>query len=588
MKSASGISGNYPQLSFQGDLTLDYATDSWAEIEVRIRQTETDGKTPQTWDPQGTSGLIQFLNTLNLGELKPPKWSIKTEASGNWIVATADISEIAANKISGLSISPIGNSAGIGKNFELDYIYLKKNSPMPVPENLSAINANGIVKLNWNKIPDKDINMYRIYRSPLTGSSNQSLAYVSDTTYNDSASSDGLAYTYAVSAIDSLGNESAKSASVLIQSKNSKQMACYQFEFNSSGSTDGWTANPDVNTLTQSTSISGVDGVVKSLTGISGIDPMLFYNTILKLPTVTSKWVSLEMRVRQINTLQTGSQPWNPQGTIGYFLAPAEWIAGEIKSPAFEISPEPTGDWIDVKLDISRIGSSPMTNIRLDFIGDSPGIGKNFELDFVRLFCTPYDLIPPATPTGFQAVAGNNQIKLNWDENKEPDLLGYNIYRSNQTGRPPTKYKTGIKLSDYTDVLLSNGTKYVYQITAVDSSGNESVKTVLVSAIPRVITATTHLASKSNSLIQKSYPNPFNSEITLEYSLAQAGHVKFEIFNVRGQKVAEVVASNNLSGTNTFTWNGKSDSGKPVLAGIYFCRIRTNKQNEVVRLVKKE
>ena len=229
-----------------------------------------------------------------------------------------------------------------------------------------------------------------------------------------------------------------------------------------------------------------------------------------------------------------------------------------------------------------------MTNIRLDFIGDSPGIGKNFELDFVRLFCTPYDLIPPATPTGFQAVAGNNQIKLNWDENKEPDLLGYNIYRSNQTGRPPTKYKTGIKLSDYTDVLLSNGTKYVYQITAVDSSGNESVKTVLVSAIPRVITATTHLASKSNSLIQKSYPNPFNSEITLEYSLAQAGHVKFEIFNVRGQKVAEVVASNNLSGTNTFTWNGKSDSGKPVLAGIYFCRIRTNKQNEVVRLVKKE
>jgi hypothetical protein len=269
-------------------------------------------------------------------------------------------------------------------------------------------------------------------------------------------------------------------------------------------------------------------------------------------------------------------------------LTPGEWIAGEIKSPVFVVSTEPSGDWIDVKLDISRIGSSPITSIRLDFIGDSPGIGKNFELDYVRLFCTPYDLVPPAKPTGLKAVAGNNQIILIWDQNNEPDLLGYNIYRSNQTGRPPTKYKTGIKLSDYTDMLLSNGVKYVYQISAVDSSGNESAKTDMISAIPGEITATSHLVPTNNSLIQKIYPNPFNNEIILEYSLAQAGNVKFEIFNVSGEKIAENLALNMSAGNNAFFWNGKSDSGKPVLAGIYFCSISTNKQKEVVRLVKKE
>lgn len=582
LKSASGILGNNPKLSFQGNLTLNHA-DSWAQIEVRIRQMGLDGKTPQTWDPQGTASLIQSLNALNLGELIFPKWSIKTEASGNWIVATADISGIAANIISGLSISPIGNSAGIGKNFELDYVYLKKYSPMPVPGNLSAVAVNNNIKLTWNKIPDKDIKMYRIYRNPLTGNSNQSLAYVSDTTFFDFNPNDGLTYGYSVSAIDSLGNESDKSAEVKFQSKNGKQMACYQFELNTSGSTDNWTANGDVNQLTQAISINGVDGVVKSINGISGIDPMLFYNTSLKLPTPASKWISLELRVRQLNALQTGSQPWNPQGTIGYFVAPDAWNAGEIKSPAFEVSSEPIGDWVVAKLDISRIGSNPITNFRIDLIGDSPGIGKNFELDYVRLFCTPYDLIPPATPSGFKAIAGNSQIKLSWDANNEPDLLGYNLYRSSQTGRPVSKYKIGIKYNEFTDSLLINGQNYIYQLAAIDSSGNESTRTSLISATPGVMALTNPY---SNSMISRAYPNPFSGETTIEFSLNQAGNVVFEIFNINGQKLVEIVRPNQSCGANSLIWNGKSDSGKSVSAGIYFCRISCNQLNEYIKLIK--
>lgn len=37
---------------------------------------------------------------------------------------------------------------------------------------------------------------------------------------------------------------------------------------------------------------------------------------------------------------------------------------------------------------------------------------------------------PPATPTGLKATGELGQIRLDWDDNGEPDLAGYNVYRS--------------------------------------------------------------------------------------------------------------------------------------------------------------
>ena len=80
---------------------------------------------------------------------------------------------------------------------------------------------------------------------------------------------------------------------------------------------------------------------------------------------------------------------------------------------------------------------------------------------------------PPAAPISFKAVAGDTRIKLSWNKNNESDLLGYNLYRSSQTGRPLSLYKPAIKFCEFTDSLLINGQNYTYQLAAVDSSGNE-------------------------------------------------------------------------------------------------------------------
>lgn len=69
------------------------------------------------------------------------------------------------------------------------------------------------------------------------------------------------------------------------------------------------------------------------------------------------------------------------------------------------------------------------------------------------------------------------------------------------------------------------------------------------------------------------YPNPFNPKTTISYNLPSEGKIELAIYNLKGQKVKELVNGVQSSGEYTIDWNGKDDAGKPVSSGIYYYRI---------------
>src|ERR1700689_3679790 len=85
----------------------------------------------------------------------------------------------------------------------------------------------------------------------------------------------------------------------------------------------------------------------------------------------------------------------------------------------------------------------------------------------------------PATPMGFTAVAGNAQVALNWTASS--DATGYHVKRSTTSGAE-TQISAPTS-ANYTDTGLSNGTKYYYMVSAVNSGG-ESANSSEVSATP--------------------------------------------------------------------------------------------------------
>lgn len=88
-------------------------------------------------------------------------------------------------------------------------------------------------------------------------------------------------------------------------------------------------------------------------------------------------------------------------------------------------------------------------------------------------------LPPPATPTGLAAAAGNAQVSLTW--NASGGATGYHVKRSTSSGAE-TQIAAPSSAS-YTDSGLTNGTKYFYVVSAVNSGG-ESANSGEASATP--------------------------------------------------------------------------------------------------------
>lgn len=101
----------------------------------------------------------------------------------------------------------------------------------------------------------------------------------------------------------------------------------------------------------------------------------------------------------------------------------------------------------------------------------------------------PADTTPPAAPSNFEGASGNEQIDLEWVSNDEPDLEGYNLYRSDESfssisGMSPLNGNSLITGNNYTDEDVENGSTYYYRLTAVDEDENESNTSAEVERTP--------------------------------------------------------------------------------------------------------
>jgi len=92
---------------------------------------------------------------------------------------------------------------------------------------------------------------------------------------------------------------------------------------------------------------------------------------------------------------------------------------------------------------------------------------------------------PPAAPTALAATAGNGLVSLDWNDNNEVDVNGYNVYRSTTQGSGYGKINISLVAdSNYIDSDVNNGTPYYYVVTAVDINDNESIYSIEASATP--------------------------------------------------------------------------------------------------------
>ncbi|MBL7013882.1 MAG: T9SS type A sorting domain-containing protein [Candidatus Marinimicrobia bacterium] len=86
------------------------------------------------------------------------------------------------------------------------------------------------------------------------------------------------------------------------------------------------------------------------------------------------------------------------------------------------------------------------------------------------------------------------------------------------------------------------------------------------------------------SFLLNAYPNPFNSNISIDLDIGKAGLVKVMIYNIMGEQVTQITNTSLNPGKYHFIWNGKNGNGISLPSGIYFIYSNIQDQTEIQKI----
>ena len=123
-------------------------------------------------------------------------------------------------------------------------------------------------------------------------------------------------------------------------------------------------------------------------------------------------------------------------------------------------------------VELRSLVSAPVSVVMVDiFPPDAP----------TDLVAVPGFLAPNANPTANPAekpLAPKPTIDLSWQPGAGDRIAGYRVYRSEvqigETTRPSAMTASLVPTSAYRDLTVEAGHTYIYRVTAVDTTGNES------------------------------------------------------------------------------------------------------------------
>lgn len=74
----------------------------------------------------------------------------------------------------------------------------------------------------------------------------------------------------------------------------------------------------------------------------------------------------------------------------------------------------------------------------------------------------------------------------------------------------------------------------------------------------------------SQFVIFPPYPNPFNPQTRLRFSLPAPAQLHLHVYDLRGRLLADFGEINRPAGIHTFQWDGRDASGRELSSGVYF------------------
>jgi len=74
-------------------------------------------------------------------------------------------------------------------------------------------------------------------------------------------------------------------------------------------------------------------------------------------------------------------------------------------------------------------------------------------------------------------------------------------------------------------------------------------------------------------VLQPNVPNPFNPSSSLRFTLAAAGHVNLDVYDLQGRRIRSLLDAPRPAGAQQLEWDGRDGRGMAVASGVYLSRL---------------
>jgi len=211
-----------------------------------------------------------------------------------------------------------------------------------------------------------------------------------------------------------------------------------------------------------------------------------------------------------------------------------------------------------VKLYVATVGNSPMI-IRVfddNGAGGMPGATHLTQFTYAATSIVQgWNYIP--IPTGSDITIADGSFYIAIYEYSNASAIGLD---TSMNGHSYKKTAAGWE-------AITNGEVMLHIIVENGPSGSDDP----------IVTPIVFAASN--------YPNPFNPETTINYSIPKDGLTTLTIYNTKGQVVRTLANNNVKAGNYKVTWNGRDDNGNAVANGIYFYRLESDNQRIIRKML---
>ena len=85
--------------------------------------------------------------------------------------------------------------------------------------------------------------------------------------------------------------------------------------------------------------------------------------------------------------------------------------------------------------------------------------------------------------------------------------------------------------------------------------------------------------------LSHNYPNPFNTETNIPFSIRQENEIRLEIFDLFGHKVRSMIDKKLPQGEYRIVWDGRDRDGDPLPSGVYFLQMSNQYKTTVRKMV---